>query len=233
MFRSCCSSPLGSDDTIMPHSLLLKVAVFTFVFSDFQPCTVHEMSLSKNLSQEEVQSLRGLLRRAQETGMLSEFINPMEPEFSDWEEFDHVEEPASMNDASKRRCTGPEDVDYNHGKTRQEPIAPRALPPVQKQETTGRSQSEKQPGSKLPEDVTDIADWGSTIFKEGKLAGEKLTNAELAKSSDPEVTKYLQWLMKSVNERNRPQYRDRVEYLKATSYGATGSSGFVRERKSA
>ena len=151
------SHRLGSDDPIMASSLLLKV-VFTVFFCDFQPCTVHDMSLSKNLSREEAQSLRGLLRRAQETGVLSKCINPMEPELSDWEEFDRVEEPTSMNDASKRRCTGPEDVDFNHAKTRQEPIAPRVLPLVQKQDLTGCSQSEQQPGAKLPEDVTDIAD---------------------------------------------------------------------------
>ena len=70
------SHRLGSDDPIMASSLLLKV-VFTVFFCDFQPCTVHDMSLSKHLSREEAQSLRGLLRRAQEIGVLSEFINPI------------------------------------------------------------------------------------------------------------------------------------------------------------
>ena len=85
----------------------------------------------------------------------------------------------------------------------------------------------------MPAHVSDIDDWGSTIFKEGKPATEKYTYAELSKPTDLEVIKYLQWLMNSVTERNRPQYRDLIQYLKVINYGTTGPSGFVRERKGA
>ena len=94
----------------------------------------------------------------------------MEPELSDWEECEPVPEALSMNDASKRRCTGPEDVDTNHLKTGQQPTAPRVMPSTKNQGPAGSSMTEQHAGVTMPADVSDIDDWGSTIFKEGKPA---------------------------------------------------------------
>ena len=77
-----------------------------------------------------------------------------------------------------------------------------------------------------------MKDWGSTVLQVGKYGKTGQTYAELLKTDDAEVKKYLTWLMKAIRENFDPQYHDLVAFLKKSEFGVKSANSFVRTRKS-
>lgn len=194
--------------------------------------------MSHRLTAEEQAVLRELLRKARESGSLEELLAPSEPssdvddEFELPEEVEELLEPP-MTDASKRRLTGPSENPPGYGKTRQLPLAPKNKPATKAKSkaTSSRADARLSNVVQLPEDVKDIADWGSTIMETGKLAPMGLSYAQLAESTDSEIQKYLRYIAKSITDRHNPQYHDLLAYLNTIGFGVVGPSGFNRRRQ--
>jgi len=195
------------------------------------------------LTPEEAQLLRSLLARVQASGTSSQFADVMlTPEFvedSDGE-FEHLgEELSVMSEATKRRLVADSAVetDDGYGRTRScaagaASVTPKAkvAPAIPKAKAAPMNPSGSGP---VPDDVINLVDWGTTTMEIGKMAPAGMSYAELAQSPDPEVQRYLKWLMSALTDRFKPQYHDFVAYLNAIDYGKmpSGSAGFVRNRK--
>ena len=83
----------------------------------------------------------------------------------------------------------------------------------------------------FPADITDMQDWGSTVLQVGKFGKRGSSYADLAGSADPEIQKYLTWLLKAIRENFDPQYHDLVAYLKKAEFGVKKGNSFTRVRK--
>ena len=191
--------------------------------------------MAHQLSSEEASTLRYLLNKAKKAGTAEKFLGEEQPrefdvhsvalgsDFSD-DSFECLSQGA-MNDASKRRLTEEQDGNSGYGKTLMQ-----QMPMVNPKAKCAPAASTSLTVS-LPPDVTDLKDWGATVMTVGKYASKKWSYAEMSESSDQEVKRYVKWLMKTVTERNDPQFQDFVAYLKAIQYEENMPAGFVRQRK--
>ena len=199
-----------------------------------RPRVIAIMALSKPsaLNSEETKLLKSLLSRVRASGTSSQFADVLSSteliEDSDGE-FEHLTGgPVMMSEATKRRMVADSatEVDAGYGQTRS-CAANFEVPSVRSDGAAAALPAD------APSDVVDLIDWGSTVLEIGKLASAGMSYAELVKSQDQAVQRYLKWLMSALTDKFQPQYHDLVAYLRVMDYGKTpaGSAGFVRNRK--
>lgn len=150
------------------------------------------------LNAEESKLLRSLLARVRASGTASQFADALPPsefeEDSDGE-FEHLNGAMQgMSDATKRRMVADSvtEVDAGYGKTRSCAAGVTFAVPTVRPTQVGSSGQSATPTA-IPSDVTNLDDWGATVMEIGKMAPSKLSYAELAKSPDPAVVRYLKW----------------------------------------
>ena len=188
--------------------------------------------MSQNMSEAEVTALKELLQRCRAAGCLNRVFGELGEDVGELfeEQFDEVQGHVivQMSDASKRRLS-PETFSRSCRATNQMPVMPAAK--AQAQASSRVEEFSLDPANiPFPDDVVDMKDWGTTIMQTGKFAGSKMTYLELYDSKDPEVKKYLIWLMKAVRPNYAPQFQDLVNYLQKMEYGLT-KTAFTRVRK--
>ena len=220
------------------HAVVTSIHFLAIEFPT--PCTLVcflPTNMAQQLSSEEASALRYLLSKAKKAGSVEKFLGSDPPEdfdsrsvalgseFSDDGGFECLSQ-GSMNDASKRRLTEEIEGNSGYGRTlKQQMPVPRTL----KDQTSAASGNTAQ--ISLPPDVSDLKDWGATVMSVGKYASKGWSYLELSKSADVEVKRYVKWLLKTISERNDPQFQDFVAYLKAAQYEESMPAGFVRQRK--
>ena len=129
---------------------------------------------------------------------------------TDW----NVPLPASMSDASKRRCdTSPERELRNHGYV---DAATAGMPPPM---VTRQSYGKTKRGLEivLPEGLDDLAMWGRSVVEFGKFSNRGWTYSELAESGEMDVMSYTKWCKGQVDNAEG-LLRDFALYLWAREY---------------
>lgn len=194
--------------------------------------------MANNLTISEHQQLQALLMKGgyvarnaseEETAVLQCFQQEFHPGLatSDDSEFEVV----SMNDASKRRLIAPDVQEESYGASsqRQLPVVVTTLPieaPLPVPVTHNVSQ-ENAGHMQLPPDVSNLADWGTTIMEKGKFGQSGMSYEDLRISADTAVQQYIRWLTGALNPKMHAQFHDLIAYVKTANRVAVSSSAGV------
>jgi hypothetical protein len=174
-----------------------------------QLCTVI-MSLS-TLSSTELSSLKLLLFKAQQSGVLEELLSGVKaPTMIGDGDSDASWDPltqGAMTDASKRQLSPPPVAAAKSGKTGASVMESLSVTVAQ------WHQMDASAHGKLPSQVPSCRQWAQTIITFGKLKSQELSYLELVISKDIAHTGYVKWIREHVSESSSAQLKDLAKFI--------------------
>ena len=168
------------------------------------------MSLS-TLSSAELSSLKFLLLKAQQSGVLEELLSGVKaPTMMGDGDSDASWDPltqGAMTDASKRQLSPPTSVAAKSGKTGASLMESLSVTAAQWQ------QMDASAHGKLPSEVPSCRQWAQTIITFGKLKSQELSYLELVISKDISHTGYVKWVREHVSDTSSAQLKDLAKFI--------------------
>ena len=170
------------------------------------------MSLS-TLSSTELSSLKFLLLKAQQCGVLEELLTGVKaPTIIGDGDSDASWDPltqGAMTDASKRQLSPPPDAAAKSGKTGASSMESLSVTVTAAQ----WHQMDASAHGQLPSQVPSCRQWAQTIITFGKMKSHELSYLELVTSKDIAHSGYVKWIREHVSESSSAQLKDLAKFI--------------------
>ncbi|CAL1157612.1 unnamed protein product, partial [Cladocopium goreaui] len=170
------------------------------------------MSLS-TLSSTELSSLKFLLLKAQQSGVLEELLTGVKAPTiigdgdseASWDPLTQ----GAMTDASKRQLSPPPDAAAKSGKTGASSMESLSVTVTVAQ----WHQMDASAHGQLPSQVPSCRQWAQTIITFGKMKSQELSYLELVSSKDIAHSGYVKWIREHVSESSSAQLKDLAKFI--------------------